>query len=62
MNHKESMIIVTLNLKLQLQGKIYVTIVMHTHVTRTVTVPNTSGADATVKNNNKKVIFKNCIT
>ena len=55
MNQKESMIIVTLDLKRQCDYSD-----AYTPVISTTTVPNTAAAGAAVNNSNKKIIFNNC--
>ena len=50
----------TLNLKLQWYGQIYVIKVMHRYIKATITVPNTPTIAASVNNTNQKVIIKSC--
>ena len=58
MNEKETMIIVTSDLKRPWWGQIYVIIVMHTYLLRgSIAVPNTAAAGAAVNNTNKRVRF-----
>ena len=58
MNEKETMIIVTSDLKRPWWGQIYVIIVMHTYLLRgSIAVPNTAAASAAVNNTNKRVRF-----
>ena len=58
MNEKETMIIVTSDLKRPWWGQIYVIIVMHTYLLgESIAVPNTAAAGAAVNNTNKRVRF-----
>ena len=58
MNEKETMIIVTSDLKRPWWGQIYVIIMMHTYLLRgSIAVPNTAAAGAAVNNTNKRVRF-----
>ena len=58
MKEKETIIIVTSDLKRPWWGQIYMIIVMHTSLLRgSITVPNMAAAGAKVNNTNKRVRF-----